>query len=179
MLKIRTFQNDDLQLLERWLHKEYIEKWFEVPNVCTIDDWLYEVKNRDGEFAWINYFIVLWEDCPIGFCCYYRCVDAKEDWYGNTPLDGAYSIDYLIGEESYLGKGLGKKMVAELVKMILHAKNAKSIIVQPDKRNKVSCNILLSNGFILDESNNIYNKSTEVKKGLSINEDIMFISKRV
>jgi len=161
MFKIRAFKDNDLQLLDKWLHKEYIEKWFEVPGICTIDDWLYEVKNRDGEFAWINYFIALWEDCPVGFCLYYQCADAKEDWYGDTSLDGTYSIDYLIGEESCLGKGLGNKMIAKLMEMIFSHKEAKKIIVQPDQRNEASCNLLLSNGFILDESNNIYKITKE------------------
>jgi len=155
MFKIRTFKDDDLPLLDQWLHKEHIKKWFEVPDICTIDDWLHEVKNRDGEFAWINYFTALWEACPVGFCLYYQCIDAKEDWYGDTPLEGTYSIDYLIGEEDYLGKGIGKEIIAKLVTMIFAHDNAKRIIVQPDKRNKASCNVLLANGFIFDEDSDI------------------------
>ena len=156
---MRTFEDDDLQLLEKWLHKEYIRKWFEVSGVCTIDDWLYEVKNRDGKFKWINYFIALCEDSPVGFCIYYKCLDAKEDWYGDISLDGVYSMDYLIGEEDYLGKGIGKKMIAKLTKMIFSHENAKRIIVQVDKNNKASCNVLLSSGFVFD--NNIYGITKE------------------
>jgi len=154
MLEIREFEDDDLPLLDKWLHKEYIRKWFEVAGICTIDDWLYEVKNRKGEFAWINYFIVLREDSPIGFCTYYKCIDAKEDWYGDMSLERVYSIDYLIGEAKYLGKGIGKEIIAKLVKMIFSHEEAKGIIVQPDKNNKASCGVLLSNGFIL--KNEIY-----------------------
>ena len=156
MLILKVFEDGDLQLLDKWLHKEYVKKWFEVPDICTIDDWLHEVKNRKGEFKWLSYFIVLWEDSPIGFCTYYKCVDAKEDWYGDISLDGVYSIDYLIGEEDCLGKGLGKEIIAKLVAMIFFHEDAKKIIVQPDKNNKASCNVLLSNGFIFDESSNIY-----------------------
>jgi len=156
MIELRAFEDSDLQLLDKWLHKEYIKKWFEVPNICTIDDWLHEVKNRNGEFKWITYFVALWNDCPIGFCLYYKCMDAKEDWYKDMSLDGTYSIDYLIGEDNYLGKGLGKKMVAKLVEMIFSHANAKRIIVQPDKNNVASGNVLLANGFTCDEANNIY-----------------------
>ena len=109
MLKARAFEDSDLHLLDKWLHKAYIKKWFEVSGICTIDDWLHEVKNRNGEFKWLNYFIVLWKGCPVGFCAYYQCIDAKEEWYGNISLEGVYSMDYLIGEEDYLGKGIGKK----------------------------------------------------------------------
>ena len=160
MFEIREFKDDDLQLLDKWLHKEYIKKWFEIADVCTIDDWLREATNRDGEFKWINYFTVLWKGYPVGFCLYYKCVDAKEHWYGDISLDGTYSIDYLIGEEDCLGKGIGKKMVSKLVEMIFSCEDAKRIIVQPDKDNKASCHVLLSNGFLFNKNSNIY----EIKK---------------
>ena len=38
MLILRVFEDDDLQLLDKWLHKEYIKKWFEVPGICTIEE---------------------------------------------------------------------------------------------------------------------------------------------
>jgi len=156
ILKIRLLNDDDVQLMENWLNKEYIKKWFEVPGLCSIDDWLSEIKRRNDEFKWITYFIALWEERPIGFCLYYKCADAAEDWYGYTPLSGTYSIDYLIGEEAYLGKGIGKSMIALLVKKIFSLTDSERIIVQPDEDNKASCNSLLSNGFIFDTKNNVY-----------------------
>jgi len=151
MLLLRVFKDDDLQLLDKWLHKEYIKKWFEVPGICTIEDWLHEVENRNGEFRWLSYFIALSDGFPVGFCSYYKCADAKEHWCGETSLAGAYSIDYLIGEEEYLGKGIGNKIIKELIKMIFSHEDAKKIMVQPDKNNKASCGVLLSSGFILDK----------------------------
>ena len=161
MFKLRTFQDNDLQLLDKWLHQRYIEKWFDVPGVCTLDDWLYEAKNRHSEFKWITYFIALLEDFPVGFCLYYKCKDAKEDWYGDVSLEGTYSIDYLIGEEICLGKGIGKRMIAQLAEMIFTHENAKKIIVQPDKDNAASCNVLLANGFTFDRTTNIYEITKE------------------
>jgi len=151
MLLLRVFEDDDLQLLDKWLHKGYIKKWFEVPDICTIEDWLHEVKNRNGEFRWLSYFIALSDGFPVGFCTYYKCVDAKEQWYGEISLNGVYSIDYLIGEEEYLGKGIGNKIIKELMEMIFSHEDAKKIIVQPDKSNKASCGVLLSNGFVYDK----------------------------
>ena len=52
-------------------------------------------------------------------------------------------MNHLIGEEDYLGKGIGK--------MIFDREGAKRIIVQPDKNNKASSSVLLSNGFILED----------------------------
>jgi RimJ/RimL family protein N-acetyltransferase len=156
MLKLRMLNNGDLQLIENWLNKAHIKKWYEVPGLCSIDDWLSEIKGRNDEFRFITHFIALWEERPIGFCQYYKCMDVEEDWYGDIALCGTYSIDYLIGEETYLGKGIGKSIVALLVKEIFSLTDSERIIVQPDGENKASCNSLLSNGFIFDAKNNVY-----------------------
>jgi len=156
MLKIRALNDDDVQLMENWLNKEHIKKWYEVPDLCSIDDWLSEIKGRNNEFKYISHFIALWGQNPIGFCQYYKCEDIEDDWYGDTPLYGTYSIDYLIGEEAYLGKGLGKSIISLLVKVVFSFAKSERIIVQPDEDNKASCNSLLSNGFTFDTKNNIY-----------------------
>jgi len=156
MLKIRLLNDNDVQLVESWLNKEYIKKWFEVPGLCSIDDWLSEINGRNDRFKFLTHLIVLWGENPIGFCVYYKCADAGEDWYGDTPLSGTYSIDYLIGEEEYLGKGIGKSIIALLIKEIFSLTDSERIIVQPDEENRASCNSLLSNNFSFDTKNNVY-----------------------
>ena len=140
--------------MEAWLNKEHVKRWYGDPN-----DWLIEVKGRNDKFEFIKHFIALYDDTPIGFCQYYACSDANEDWYGKIPLMGTYSIDYLIGEENYLGKGLGKAIIDLLIKNVFSLVDSERIIVQPDKENKASCNSLLSNGFIFDADNNVYCKT--------------------
>ena len=61
-----------------------------------------------------------------------------------------FSIDYLIGDTNYLGKGYGKLIIAELIKNIREIKGAKSIIVMPEKENIPSCKALEANSFVYD-----------------------------
>ena len=158
MLKIRSLSDGDVELVESWLYKDHVRRWYEVPDVCTIEDWVSEIKGRNDAYKFLNHFIVLWEEKPIGFCLYYRCADCVEidtDW-GDTPLAGTYSFDYLIGEESHLGRGLGKAMIALLVKEVLSLPDTERIVVDTEKDNKASVKALLSNGFIYDAKNNCY-----------------------
>lgn len=150
---LRPFSDADIPRLAAWLDKEYIKKWYHDP-----DEWLHEVQNRHDEFRFLNHFIVTYTGKPIGFCQYYACEDAKEEWYQGIPLAGSYSIDYLIGEEEFLGKGLGKSIIATLVEKIFSLSGAQRIVVQPEEENKASCNTLLSNGFYFDEANSLYQK---------------------
>jgi RimJ/RimL family protein N-acetyltransferase len=145
----REFCQKDIELFSTWLHKEYIRKWYSDP-----EDWLIEV--RSDEFSFIHHFIVEENGSPIGFCQYYDYAIPGEDWHGTFDITGAYSIDYLIGEEAYLGKGYGKRIVEHLVRKVFEDSDARKIIVQPDDDNSASRNTLLSVGFQLDEENNIF-----------------------
>jgi hypothetical protein len=44
-LSLRPFTDSDIPLFTEWLNKPYIKKWYD-----PIDEWIEEVKNRDGEF---------------------------------------------------------------------------------------------------------------------------------
>lgn len=150
-LWIRQLRNEDIALFEKWLYMPHVAKWYHDPL-----DWIDEVKNRNDEFSFLHHFIVELEGKAIGFCQYYEYYHSEEIWHGNTGINGTYSIDYLIGDVEYLGKGFGKKIIQLLIKEVKHNKNAKRIIVQPEHENKASCNTLLSCGFSFDTTNQIY-----------------------
>lgn len=153
-LKLRRITEADLSMIESWLQKEYILKWF-----SDAEDWMHEVKNRDEEFRFITHFVVMCDDKPIGFCQYYSCAGVKEDWYGDTPVEGMYSLDYLIGEEDYLGKGLGKGIVKVLSEAVFALEDSKGIMLQPEEENKPSCNALSANGYSFNSEYRYYYKN--------------------
>ncbi|MEG0357560.1 MAG: GNAT family N-acetyltransferase [Christensenellaceae bacterium] len=97
-----------------------------------------------------------YEGKPIGFCQYYDYKNGGESWHGDTEIEGAYSIDYMIGETEFLRKGYGKLIINALIEKIKAHGNAIRIIVQPEQENKASCGTLLSCGFTYDEKNEIY-----------------------
>lgn len=149
MLELRLLKDDDIPLAETWLNKEHVKRWYEIPHIgVSISDWMHELQERNGEYKWLTHFIVLWQGIPIGLCLYYKCIDSDED-FGTLPLTGSYGIDYLIGEEAYLGKGLGKAMVTLLVNKIFSFPDARRITADIDKENLASKMTLLSCGFSL------------------------------
>ena len=152
---LRKVIDKDIPLLTTWLNKEYILKWYHNP-----DDWLVEINERHGAYSWLHHFIVMDENTPIGFCQYYDCFDADslEDWYSVSLPNDTFSIDYLIGNEAYLGKGYGKAIVKLLTDIRREKELGKQIIVQPDKENMPSNHVLLSNGYIFDKQKNYYYK---------------------
>ncbi len=156
-ISFRPFQDKDVALFTSWLHKDYIMKWYRDPG-----DWVTEINGRHDEYAWIHHFMVMDCETPIGFCQYYDCYDAKdlEDWYTVTKR-GTYSIDYLIGNEEYLGKGYGKEIIRALTGHIKDTEDAREIVVQPDEDNDASTGVLLANGYVYDKQRKYYHKLLE------------------
>lgn len=152
-IRLRRFQTEDIPIFKEWLKKDHVKKWYTEP-----EDWVAEVTLRDSIFSWITHFIVEWEEKPIGFGQFYKCLDANEACYANIPQTGTYSIDYLIGETDFLGKGYGKKTVQLLTEMIFRFSDSKRIVVQPEPENRGSCKALLANGYVFDEDSGVYQK---------------------
>jgi RimJ/RimL family protein N-acetyltransferase len=153
-ISLRPFADSDIPIFTEWLQKPYIKKWYD-----PIDEWLEEVKNRGGEFSFLHHFIVICGDTPIGFCQYYDCFDSREyeDWNGRIfeyPCE-VYTIDYLIGNENYLGKGYGKELVRILTELAFSL-GAKEIIVDPDRENAASNGVLRANGYVYNEKCGFY-----------------------
>lgn len=156
MLELRLLNDHDIPLIESWLNKEHVKRWNDIPQLgITVDDWIYEIKEYKGRFRWITYLIAVCENRPIGLCLYYKCVDSSNEDFGTLPLSGLYGIDYLIGEETYLGKGLGKGIVAQLVNKIFSFRDAQRITAEVDIDNVASRKTLLSCSFrLLDKNGN-------------------------
>lgn len=129
MLQLREFTESDLALAEAWLHKAHVRKWYEIPQLgVTLEDWMMECKERNGKYQWITHLIVMWQEKPIGLCQYYKATDSEED-FGTLPRIGTYGIDYLIGEEDCIGKGLGKDMLKLLVNRIFSFPDAIELLL--------------------------------------------------
>ena len=150
-LTIRPVENHDIELLEVWLNKPHVLKWYH-----DADEWLNEIRERNGDFSFLNHFIVMKDNKAIGFCQYYDCYDAQEEWYSVDNPKETFSIDYLIGEEPYLQKGHGKSIVKLLINTILKLYKDAKIIVAPEKENIASCKSLLANNFRYDYEKEYY-----------------------
>lgn len=148
---LRKLSDEDIPLFKKWLYTPHIAAWYHHPL-----NWIEEVEKRNAEFSFLQHFIVEIKNRSIGFCQLYEYHHSGEDWHGNTEVNGTYSIDYFIGDTDYLGKGYGTEIIKALIEKIKMQNNAKRIIVQPEPKNKASCNTLLSSGFSFDMSNEIY-----------------------
>lgn len=159
-LYLRKIEEKDIALMNAWLYKPYILHWYEDPEA-----WIDEIKQRNDSFAFIHHFIVMGGERPVGFCQYYDCYDAGEDWYSVQIPGQTYSVDYIIGEEEYLNKGYGKRIIHLLIDRIQEETQAKEIIVQPEEENLPSCKALISCGFEYNKATACYQLKLKINYG--------------
>lgn len=155
-ISLKTLLEEDIPLFEEWLNKEYICKWLCPDGKPQKDAWLDEVKNKDGRYGFLSHFMVYCQGAKIGYCLYADCFFLKdmeeeghdfEDLYGGvSEANHTYEIGYLIGEEAYLGRGIGKIIVRRLEEKI-RALGGREIAADPAEENTPSVKVLLSNGF--------------------------------
>lgn len=155
-IRIKPIQDKDIPLFEKWLNKEYIYKRLCPDGEGQKEDWLDQVNNRNSKYDFIKHFIVYHNDRKIGYCLYVDCFSLKdleeeghdfEELYADvTEKNHTYEIGYLIGEEEYLNKGIGKLIIQLLEEKIIKLGGCE-IAADPSEENIFSIKALLSNGF--------------------------------
>jgi len=151
MIELRTFKDSDIGLFETWVNKPRILKWYK-----SSESWLNEIRQRNTKYNFIHHYIVICDGKDIGFCQYYDYSLGKETWHNNINIDNTYSIDYLIGEDDYIGKHIGTEMIKALNKIVFENTECKKIIVKPEIDNIISRKALLSAGYKYDDINDIF-----------------------
>jgi RimJ/RimL family protein N-acetyltransferase len=141
-IKIKPLLDEDIVIFEKWLDKEYIKKWFGNKN-----GWLKEINGRKDEFNYVKHFIVYHNNTKIGFCQYFDGYFAREVYNDITEKNYAYEVNYLIGEEEYLNKGIGK-LIIKIMEGKIKEIGGKILLADPESENIISQKTLLSNGFI-------------------------------
>jgi aminoglycoside 6'-N-acetyltransferase len=117
VVELRPLRRADLPLLSRWLQEPQVARWWNEPSSAE------EVEARygpsiDGTDPTALYLGVH-EGEPFGLVQVYAFADEPEyeaELSAVCPVPpGALSIDYLVGEPSARGRGLGAAMIAAAV----------------------------------------------------------------
>jgi len=140
---LKPLEDEDVVVFEVWLEKEYIKKWFGDKN-----GWLKEIHSRKDKNnpEPIKHFILYHKDKKIGFCQYFDGYFARKFYVDIINKNYAYEVNFFIGEEEYLNKGLGKIMLKILEEKIKEI-GGKELLSDPEPENVLSQKLLLSRGF--------------------------------
>ena len=133
---------DNYKLMHKWCTKRYIYEWFEQRELSYEEienKYKNKLLNSDQDL-----YIITCDDIPIGFTQIYK-YDDKE--YNIIKDKLVYEFDIFIGEEDYLSKGIGSKVIDVLKDKIYDDYKADYIILRPFARNTRAVKCYMKNDF--------------------------------
>lgn len=128
---------NNYKLMHKWCSNGFVYEWFE-QRVLSFDEIKNKYKNKlmSGEQ---DMYIMVCDDTPIGYVQIYK-------------NDESYEFDLFIGEEDYLHRGIGSRVVKMINDLIYEKYKVDHIVLRPFKRNVGAVNCYKKNGFeIIDE----------------------------
>ena len=128
----KPLQESDLDLLCTWFDKPHVKAWW---NDSLTHEGIKE-KYRDRiDDETVVPFIVYLDDKPIGFI-QYSYVNKNGDGWWPDEAQGTVGIDQFIGEENFINRGYGTKMICAFSKKLFKNTAIKKIITDVDSNNR-------------------------------------------
>lgn len=151
-IRFRRLTDDDLPLLHRWLNDPGVVRWWEGDDVswdAIVRD--YGATSDDRTEHWIATV----EGQPVGWIGCYAAADyAEEDEVRHWRVLGvdrtAAGIDYLIGDPTARGHGLGTAMIRRFVEEVVFGRHPdwSQACASPVAANIASVRALEKAGFV-------------------------------
>ena len=143
-----TDKKESYELMYRWCIQEFIYRWFEQRKLS-----FREIENKYKNKLLENkqhLFFISYNDFKIGFVQIYKYDDKKSDEL--LKYNNIFEYDIFIGEEEYLSKGIGTKVVNYVNNYIYDNYLCDCIVLRPFKKNERAVKCYEKNGFeIVDE----------------------------
>ncbi|MBN8827969.1 MAG: GNAT family N-acetyltransferase [Sphingobacteriia bacterium] len=123
-LTFKLLEKQDFQILLGWLSKPHVKAWYDKEIEYTLEkvQQKYEsytkgYKLESGVKKPIYAFIVYLDTQQIGYVQYYNAYDfPRDDGIMITRLpEKLAAFDIFIGEEEYIGKGIGSEIIKKLL----------------------------------------------------------------
>lgn len=148
MIEFRNIidSNEEYQRIYKWCLNKHVYEWFEQRKLSydeIVKKYQNKIKNNQQVLT------IEYDNIPIGLIQIYKYNDIKNDYL--YKYKNIYEYDLFIGEEEYLNKGLGTKIINLINEYIFFDKHADLIILRPFKRNIRAINCYKKCGF-----NNLY-----------------------
>lgn len=151
-LRFRPLEQDDLVLLHRWLNDPAVVRWWEGDDVS----WPSVVRDYGpGSEDAVEHWIALVDDRPVGWIQCYAIADHADEpevrhWRALGVEPTAAGIDYLVGESTRRGQGLGTAMIRTFVTEVVFGRHPgwTQVAASPLAGNTASVRALAKAGFV-------------------------------
>lgn len=135
-ISFKKLSSEDLPLLHKWLNNPHVKEWYgrdEKSDLASIKaKYVPRIEGKEPTKCYLAYC----EDKPLGFLQTYMISD-HPDYAKHADINfEAASVDLFIGEEEFMGKGLGSLMLKKFIKDIVFKEmNADICVIGPEPNN--------------------------------------------
>jgi aminoglycoside 6'-N-acetyltransferase len=147
-LQFVSLDESHFLLIHQWFNKPHVQSFY------SLRSWTFEEVHKklmlylQGEKQ-MKCFIIYYEERPVG---YIQSYPIKEHPWENQDLSDeviqkAAGIDLFIGEEGYLGKGLGREIINQFLEKYIWP-FYRYCLADPDIRNETSIRLFRKCRFI-------------------------------
>ncbi len=139
-LTFRPLEASDYPLFARWLGRPHVAKWWHEPATVEHVAEKYSAADRKTPV-----FVVEVAGKPVGVIQMYKWADYPDDAFEPSMI----GIDYLIGEEGYVGRGVGSAMIRQFVEQVVRPRypDATGVATSAEVANGASVGALRKAGF--------------------------------
>jgi aminoglycoside 6'-N-acetyltransferase len=124
VIEFRPLTEEDLPLVASWLRREHVREWWRDPIDDAIDKRLAGIEAGRTE-----QFLIVVDDVPVGMIQAYLVSDYPEweEIVGAEP--GLIGLDLFIGEEDWVGRGVGPRVIDAFTREVVFARPGTSACV--------------------------------------------------
>jgi aminoglycoside 6'-N-acetyltransferase len=117
VIEFRPLAEDDLPLVEEWLHREHVRPWWRDDLSESLAEYRAALQGREPT----DHYLVVVDGLPVGLIQTYLVSDYP-DWEEVVQVGpGVAGVDILIGDEKLIGRGLGPSILTEFARGIVFA----------------------------------------------------------
>jgi len=144
---LRAMTRGDLPDLARWRGSDHVRRWFAADGEPDLETVTEKYGPRIDGMSPTRMWIVEANGRSVGFCQDYRVRDYPQ-YAVVAPEPDAVAVDYAIGDEKFVGRGIGTRMMwAWLASARRRYPDVTAYFSSPDHRNAASLRILEKVGF--------------------------------
>ncbi|MBR2566528.1 MAG: acetyltransferase [Paenibacillus sp.] len=136
-ITVRLLETKDETLLVKWLTDPEILQYYEgrdqPHDLELVRSHFYNQDDRASRC------IVEHDGRPIGYIQFYELENEERAVYGYTDIDEdevIYGTDQFIGETDCWNRGIGTRLVQSMIAYLIHERNARKIVMDPQAWNE-------------------------------------------
>ncbi|MBK8202512.1 MAG: GNAT family N-acetyltransferase [Bdellovibrionales bacterium] len=122
---------DHISLLRKWLKEPHVAEFWQEPDDETEfrKKYLEKLQERD-----VRPYIINYNGTPIGYIQDYEAALVGGGWWPDAK-PGTFGVDQYIGENEFINKGLGTKIIHLFVSKLFENPKVQEVITDPDPKN--------------------------------------------